>query len=936
MLSFEVQYEKSKQALVAQLATRPLWYLTAAGAQQTAEQPEIIGVLHSQTGQFYKCQDLDTFFKAHPFVAIWQQGKKQDLVLHTATQLIWSNSKSHKQVDLNDAKKILKEHEQLGLSGWRLPTKDQLYKFATAANNPYRIGQKFRLKIRDNSGAHYWLCASGRVDVGDGGWGVSAPGKGHILSRHQYLAGNSAAQVLVKLLEQDWQIKSFDGKSELAPELIDLLNPLSDLSKLGFDLIPAKENQDIQPIRPASYPSLDGLPELDYRACRLPKMEASRLSDPERGLWELWGCSKEFLREHGLEARDPMLDVQHRAVAIDFGTSSTVVATENQHGDSELLRIGVRDFYQEREPHHYENPTVLEFLDFGSFTRAWGEHAYRPELSWDWVRASHEAQASFRDNPGDTDILASIMPRLKQWALRDEKHQRVRLTGRKGKEIELEPHSERNPVRGQPLNVSEEDPLDPVELYAWYLGMAINWRERGIFLKYYLSFPVKYPLEVRNRILASFRRGLQRSFPQTLIDHHPQVLQQFEVQDLASEPAAYAAAALPFLGVEPTDEGVPYAVFDFGGGTSDFDFGIWRWATDEEDAQGYESVFEHYASSGDNFLGGENLLEHLVYETFKHNLSVLRENKIQFTKPMDALGFPGSEPFLAPTQAAQTNVVMLSAKLRPFLESAAPELAPQLKLDLINSAGKKATCELALDAVALDELLKQKIYTGLKSFLYELKKMLPEFPAASEIQLLLAGNGSRSRHVEALFVEHSNGENGNSSAWGELCHEVFAGAVPEIKINSPLPVDMQNPYAPTSKTGVALGLLQVVPGKNIKLTNRLHKERDGQAPFTWYVGRMRRNQLEPVLTPDSSYKQWQEVGPIQQGVFYLYYSNSPRTTQGLKKGDPELKMQRLDLHEASLGDSLYIRAIGPSQIELVSASEQPAVDLLGSKILVLE
>lgn len=62
MLSFENQYKKSEQA-VAQLAASPLWYLTAAGAQQTAEQPEIIGVLHSKTGHFYKCQDLDTFLK---------------------------------------------------------------------------------------------------------------------------------------------------------------------------------------------------------------------------------------------------------------------------------------------------------------------------------------------------------------------------------------------------------------------------------------------------------------------------------------------------------------------------------------------------------------------------------------------------------------------------------------------------------------------------------------------------------------------------------------------------------------------------------------------------------------------------------------------------------------------------------------------------------
>jgi hypothetical protein len=143
---------------------------------------------------------------------------------------------------------------------------------------------------------------------------------------------------------------------------------------------------------------------------------------------------------------------------------------------------------------------------------------------------------------------------------------RIRLNDRQGNEIELPAHIERNPVRGQPLNVSSDDPFDPLELYAWYLGMAINWRGRGLFLNYYLSFPVKYPSEVKDRILASFRRGLQRSLPQTLIDHYPQVLNDFEVNDLASEPAAYAAAALPHLGIKPTDDGVPYAVFDLVGG----------------------------------------------------------------------------------------------------------------------------------------------------------------------------------------------------------------------------------------------------------------------------------------------------------------------------------------------------------------------------------
>lgn len=864
----------------------------------------------------------------NPFIGIWYEDEKQDLVLESASRLIWTNSGSEERVYLEDVKPLLSQMKHLDLTNWGVPTQSQLQLFAKGSNNPYRRGQAYRLASLGNpEGDYFWLCSKGCLDINSGCFYIEDL-SAHLFAINGLLSGLSYLSIAAILLERNWEFKSFNGDYKLVPEKLENEDFLAGLIKFGFDLIPLEKHAVLNPIKIADLPSIDWLSELDYRACRLPKMEPSRLSDPERGLWELWGSEQEFLRRYDLVARDPKRDVLNRAVAIDFGTSSTVVATENEHGDSELLRIGVRDFYQEREPHHYENPTVLEFLDFEQFTAAWSKNTYRPALNWNWVRASHEAQESFRDNSGDTEILASILPRLKQWALRDEKHQRVRLTGRKGKEIELVPHTERNPVRGQALEVSETDPLDPVELYAWYLGMAINWRERGIFLKYYLSFPVKYPLDVKNRILASFRRGLQRSFPQTLIEYHPEVLQQFEVQDLASEPAAYAAAALSFSGLEPTDDGIPYAVFDFGGGTSDFDFGIWRWANDKEDAQGYESVFEHYASSGDNFLGGENLLEHLVYATFQNNLQVLGEHKVQFVKPMDAASFPGSEPFVAPTQAAQTNAVMLAAKLRPFMESDQASLSSQLKLDLLNSSAEKVTCELVLDAQALDDLLQQRIYRGVHSFLHELKKVLPQFPAGAPVQLLLAGNGSRSRHISALFAHEESILN--------VLFEVFGETIPEIQIHKPLPADMAHPYAPTSKTGVALGLLQIIPGKNILLTNRLHDAHDGQAPFAWHVGRLRRNQLESTLTPDSEYQQWCELGPIQQGVFYLYYSNSPRSARGLKKGDPELKMQRLDLHEAKGGDRLYARIMAPNQIELAIEVDGLRLETVASQALILE
>jgi hypothetical protein len=38
---------------------------------------------------------------------------------------------------------------------------------------------------------------------------------------------------------------------------------------------------------------------------------------------------------------------------------------------------------------------------------------------------------------------------------------------------------------------------------------------------------------------------------------------------------------------------------------TDFDFGLLRWATAEEEDAGYDQVFEHLSSSGDNYLGAK-------------------------------------------------------------------------------------------------------------------------------------------------------------------------------------------------------------------------------------------------------------------------------------------------------------------------------------------
>ena len=641
----------------------------------------------------------------------------------------------------------------------------------------------------------------------------------------------------------------------------------------------------------------------------------------------MWGLDAAGLEAHGLRARNPADDVQQGMVAIDFGTSSTVVAFE-QNGVGQLLRIGVTDFWEKEKPAHYENPTVLELVDLNALLRPWQSEAYRPGVAWGDVRCSHEALHNFRNNQTKPEIVASVLTKIKQWALREGDGTRVRVTDQSEQHVEheLAPLTLRQPVKGRPLEVSAQDPFDPVELYAWFLGLTINWRRRGIFLRYYMSFPVDYSREVKDKILASFRRGLQRSLPQTLVTQA--VFNQFIVEERASEPAAYAAIALQTLGIEPTDEGIAYAVFDFGGGTADFDFGYYRLPTETEEHSGVEQVFEHFGNGGDKFLGGENLLEHLAYLTFRHNIEMCRSKKIAFTKPLDATDFAGSEMFLERTQAAATNALVLMAKLRTFWETGVESNTTGVeKINLIDREGTSVPCEFTLPYAELKAFLQARIEEGVHNFFTALKKAFgTDLP--DTVQILLAGNASRSHIVLGLFgllpEDHELValKEGTAKVLGAL----FAQHCPDFTAHAPLPADEANVNRPTGKTGVALGLLALCPGSATKVVNHAVKNASGDAPFQHYVGRIRRNKFHVSLHQGGNYNAWVELGPVgEDRVFKLFHSQAARALSGtMPLGDPALILKTLAFAGDTAGHCVLARPIKPHEIEICTAASLEA------------
>ena len=115
--------------------------------------------------------------------------------------------------------------------------------------------------------------------------------------------------------------------------------------------------------------------------------------------------------------------------------------------------------------------------------------------------------------------------------------------------------------------------------------------------------------------MRSFEKGLKKSLPATIVNN-PEIMKRFHVNGEISEPAAYAVCALQEYGFEPEDdEEIFYGIFDFGGGTTDFDFGLWK----QSSKRRYDYTIENFGADGDEYLGGENLLEMLAFEVFKAN-----------------------------------------------------------------------------------------------------------------------------------------------------------------------------------------------------------------------------------------------------------------------------------------------------------------------------
>ncbi len=565
--------------------------------------------------------------------------------------------------------------------------------------------------------------------------------------------------------------------------------------------------------------------KVDNEAVGLKSYSQSQLLDLNGGHWDLEAPSapKESVtfrfdnldsnnKEMNFYARSSLKDLKKGVVAIDFGTKSTTASYMDKNGAYRLLSIG--GLVDDTSLAKFENPTIMEFRYKENFRNAYNALDHRPFTEKNDIEVAHEAQKNAAGVKGND--LYRFFSQLKQWAGADEKQNFRDLE----EDFSLESFT----------NCTD---FNPIEIYAYCIGRCINNMENGVFLKYFLSYPIKYEKHQAEKIRESFERGLKKSLPRHVFDDE-KTAKTFKVELKASEPCAYVISALKSYGFfrsEKLDKPIYYGVFDFGGGTTDFDFGKWEKSASPK----FLYKMTHFSSGGDKYLGGENLLELLAWEVYVKNFQTLKEKDIVIAKPnYDRIDTQRFGSFMQNSREARLNLQTIASTLRPFLENLDADIIEAIeeneefniegfekdfKTMLLDRNGVETECDLKVDCKELLSLLKDKINEGVANFFAGFSKVMAENidDECRAFHIFLCGNASKSVLVKQAFENAKEKQlkdykqKTSKDDFTFIIYEPLGTEKSDKQILELTGEDVSNTPAylkPTCKTGVAFGLLE--------------------------------------------------------------------------------------------------------------------------------
>ena len=646
----------------------------------------------------------------------------------------------------------------------------------------------------------------------------------------------------------------------------------------------------------------------------------NEIEDINKGSWDIFddldgegnlcigeGKNYEIIEiENEIYARNPKYDiVESGVVGIDFGTKSTVVVSYRDDNaginNSKTLPIRISGNMNDIErTENYENATIIHFSKLNNFMWDYNFVKGRPHTHYCDIQVSLEAENELKRNTEDFDINEFMLD-LKQWASSKNKKKKIR-----------DEEGFLHTINGY-LDLKEGE-FDPIEIYAYYIGCRINnMAQYSIFLEYYLSFPVTYELEVKNRILNSFRKGIMKSLPNSILNDE-EVMKRFRVVFGASEPASYAITALKKFCVEPDLENeIGYSVFDFGGGTTDFSYGIYR---EKENSRKYDYEIQELESGGDKYLGGENLLSLIAFDVFLQNREKLVNGKYFISLPANKKSEIGFETFVSEASQAEYNMKKMMEAMRDYWEGKLEESlkdSGKVTVYLSNKENQYKNEELDVDYDRLDEILKKNIYGGIISFLEKFDIVFNN-KKLKEIYIFLAGNSSKSKFVEEIF------ENELTEEFKQKYNIILKNAY-SIEEETEGKVIGLN-----SKTGVAFGLVELREGNGeVEYIPFRNIAKNEEINFKYCLGYSKKRRFIPVINFNTKYNEWIKYDDVEdEKIIEVLYSGNTRA-EGKEFPASECSRIRILVQDDDKG-SLFIRLKNPSTIEYVICEDVEKID----------
>lgn len=636
-------------------------------------------------------------------------------------------------------------------------------------------------------------------------------------------------------------------------------------------------------------------------------------SEYQRGHWDIYSneietkeiSKKEMIKikiDEAIYSRNPKKDIKFEGIAsIDFGTKSTVVAFQEENDRSKLMKIGGIS-YKKEEKSQYENPTVMEFLDIKNFLKDYESFKGRPFTKWRDLKISHSAVSDFIG--GSTSVVEG----LKQWC--GNEREKLIIFDSKGEEIYLPPY----------LELKEGD-LDPIEIYAYYIGSYINnMHTNNIFLNYLLAFPITYEKEIRNKMLKSFEKGIKKSLPLSILEDK-ELMENFSISNGTNEPTAYFLCAVKEYKLSPKEgKELYYGVFDFGGGTTDFSFGVYKKSLSRR----YDNELTHFGESGDKYLGGENILRTLAYETFKENKDVLKENNISIYCPEGCEKVQGYEDFIVLSSESKYNIKQLCEKLRNFWENSKNSKeeyqSEKIKISLLDKNRERVdSLEIEIDVDKLNEKIYFLINRGVENFFKALMNIYKShnlFEKDNVINIFLSGNSSKNPLVKKIFEEKINNF---SKKIGEKCFKLYPPLGTEEAFKIQNKKHKINNNCPNGKTGTAYGLLSSKRGGRIKIKAYDENLNDFGINFKYYVGYSLNGFLKVILDYKVGEK-WVEFMEASEEKTDFYYSSSPISIEkSLSTEDQIVKRKTLKIDKINEEAFIFIRIKNSETIEYVTS-----------------